>query len=281
MFVVGAGPSKGVEASGASVPESSADAFSPQRFPLISDIKYQQPMVRGIPELPVFTFSFAFVGILLVCSGMFGTLAQSPVPSAGVLVLVLSLPAYVIEKLLIRKTLVAHQSSQRACIQEVRALREEITSYLTSLDRRTTRYFHCVTNSKVTTYFILRQIENALAEQVVEFDRFLSSLSQENLFRAQERLRGTLEYRDGFTFNSGRALHSPMHLLPARLQELVYDLERGITALESEIETFRHEATGIHSEPLAPEPERQLALPLTGASPLPKALAPDPEDSTR
>ena len=262
MFV--AGTSRDSEPGQKDAFASPADAFAPQRFPLISDIKYQQPLVRGLPELPVFTFSLAVVGILLVCSGMFGTLAQSPVPTAGLLVLAMSLPAYVGEKLIIRKALTGYQAGQRACVNELRMLREEVSSYLTGLDRRTTRYFHCVTNSKVTTYFMLRQIENSLAEQLVELDRLFSYLSQENLFRVQERLRGTLEYRDGFTFNSGRVLHTPVALLPARVQELVFDLERGILALESEIETFRSEAThGVETDTVVDE-EKQLALPLQG-----------------
>lgn len=263
MLVIGQSASKNAAGQVGAEFETQADAFAPQRFPLISDIKYQQPIVRGLPELPVFTFSLAVIGILLVCTGMFGSLAQSPVPTAGLLVLAMSLPTYILEKLIIRRALSTHRAGQRACVGELRALREEVSSYLTGLDRRTTRYFHCVTNSKVTTYFMLRQIENALAEQIVEFDRLLSSLSQENLFRVQERLRGTLEYRDGFTFNSGRVLHSPMHLLPVRLQELVFDLERGILALESEIETFRSEATESAATDTSVEAEKQLSLPLS------------------
>ena len=240
-------------------PASPADVFAPQRFPRLMEIKLQAPVLHGLPHLPLFTLSLAAIGLLFVFSRLAPSFAESPVPSAGLLVLVLCLPVYLLERYVLWKTIKNRASLMKPCVSEIEVLRKELYAYMTDLDKRTLRYFHCVTNSKVTTYFMLRQIENSMAELLVEFDRLFRVTSQENLFGIQERLRGTLDYRDGFVFNSGKLLHCPVAFLPSRIHELVNELERGIGALESEIENFRDQISGTNADP-----DRQIGLYLDG-----------------
>jgi hypothetical protein len=221
-----------------------AEAFSPQGYPRLMEIKLQAPVLRGLPELPLFTLSLSVIGLLFVVSGLHASIAKSPVPSAGLLVLALAIPTFVMERFVLWQMLKSRAKAMRPCVNELIRLRDALQTYMADLDKRTMRYFHCVTNSKVVTYFMLRQIENSLTELLVEFERLYQSLNQTNLFGIQERLRGNLEYRDGFVFNSGRLLHCPVAFLPARVHELVNELERGIGMIESEIEAFRDQVSG-------------------------------------
>ncbi len=224
--------------------EGHADEFSPQGFPRLMEIKLQGPVLRGLPELPLFTLSLSAIGLLFVLSGLSPEIAKSPVPSAGLLVLVLCLPVFVLERVVLWQMVRSRANGMKPCVEELKRLRGSLYNYLTGLDKRTMRYFHCVTNSKVVTYFMLRQIENSLTELLVEFDRLYLTANQTNLFGIQERLRGNLDYRDGFVFNSGRLLHCPIAFLPSRVHELVNELERGIGMIESEIEAFRDQVSG-------------------------------------
>ena len=124
-------------------------------------------------------------------------------------------------------------------LQELRSLHEYLDSYLTNLDERTSRYFHCVTNTKVLNYCVLRQINAALGEKVEEITRLLSTLDPASLIKARNLLVGMLFFYDGALANTGNAHLMPMARLQVAVRMLVETLDAGVTELEEEIAAAR------------------------------------------
>ena len=218
--------------------------------------------VQALPEMPGVTSlmmasSVTLIGLLLVLGGLFGEDPQLLFRGAGAGLLVLVLVVLVTEALLSRKranTLI--QKKLMPLCDELAELRNAITDYLSQLDQRTSRYFHCVTNTKVTAYFMLRQLEQALHELSLDLEDRAASPSAASYIYIRERLRGTIDYRDGFDFNSGKLHHTPVVRVATVIQELIQEIESGIAILEEEIQVLSARAQ-------FPEEIKQLELPLT------------------
>ncbi|MBN8548687.1 MAG: hypothetical protein J0M12_05190 [Deltaproteobacteria bacterium] len=105
-------------------------------------------------------------------------------------------------------------------LQELRDLQSLIQAYLSNLDKRSRRYFHIVTNSKVTSYFILTQIMQKLQEKIDELNDLLQIPSRENIVIAHHLLQGTLVFSDSFQGAAGN-----LHVVPlARLKTVALQI---------------------------------------------------------
>ena len=120
-------------------------------------------------------------------------------------------------------------------LKELRDLRRFIVDYLEELDRRTSRYFHCVTNTKVTSYFSLTQISVALAERVDFAASLLKDPTRDNVLSAWRSLRGSLVFNDGLSSLSSNTHMIPLEKLRAVVVMLTEDMDKGIAELEAEI----------------------------------------------
>lgn len=184
------------------------------------------------------------VSVALVIGAGFFVIAGLAVPERtellflGVILVVASSLAFMAEFMINRDRIRRARSTLETVVGRVRSVRNELVDYLTDLDKRTSRYFHCVTNTKVTTYFTLRQIETALGNRVEELDALLRYPSRRTLLEAAQLLQGKLEYRDGFEFNTGKSYATPLQAIRKTIVALREELEYGIESLEDEIRSF-------------------------------------------
>lgn len=126
-------------------------------------------------------------------------------------------------------------------VTELRDLQGLIKNYLANLDKRTSRYFHVVTNSKVTSYFVLTQISQTLQERVNELSDLLSRPTRENILISHQLLQGTLVFSDSFQGAAGN-----MHVVPlARLKVAVHQI---FEFLDSELKLLEDELAGSAAE---------------------------------
>lgn len=133
----------------------------------------------------------------------------------------------------------SHLTAQRdavdSSLQELGEIQSATAEFLNALDKRTARYFHCVTNTKITSYFILRQIETGLNQLLTDVRALVDNGSPECIIEALERLRSPFTYRDGFDFNSGHQYEVPIDRLPQLIMKYRQELTEGIESLEREI----------------------------------------------
>jgi hypothetical protein len=123
--------------------------------------------------------------------------------------------------------------------EELSALAEQVSEYLRNLDARTSRYFHCVTTTKITTYFMLRQIETGLVDVVDQLNRACRKTSRTEALSALKMLRQPFYYRDGFACNSGQIYQVLLRDLPMRVVYLMDSLELNIRELERELASWQ------------------------------------------
>ncbi|MBX7142898.1 MAG: hypothetical protein K1X79_00455 [Oligoflexia bacterium] len=120
-------------------------------------------------------------------------------------------------------------------LDELLYLQNQIKNFLGNFDRRTTRYFHVVTNSKVSSYFVLTQMATALDQRISEITTLLEDPLRENLQAAHHLLQGTLAFRDSFTAQSGHMHVIPLARLKTVAEQLINYLDTELKALESEL----------------------------------------------
>lgn len=123
-----------------------------------------------------------------------------------------------------------------APVQELTDILTYLQSYQTELDRRTSRYFHCVTNTKVTSYFVLSQIVLALRKRVEEVQTLLANPTRENLLIAHESLSGTLVFRDSLSQSHGNIHVVPLARLKVTIVQLIEFIDDEIGTLERELQ---------------------------------------------
>ncbi len=128
-------------------------------------------------------------------------------------------------------------------LEELQQLENYLARYLENMSQRTSRYFHCVTNSKVTNYFVLSQMREALAKKIQEINANLDKNSQPSLCKALELLKGSLIFTDGATASSGYLHVLPLARLSATIPLLIENLENGLAELETEINRAKAEAS--------------------------------------
>jgi hypothetical protein len=111
-----------------------------------------------------------------------------------------------------------------------------LQSYQIDLDRRTSRYFHCVTNTKVTSYFVLSQLIMALRNRVDEVQALLEVPNRENLLVAHESLAGNLVFRDSLSQTHGNVHVVPLARLKVTVVQLIEFIDQEINLLERELD---------------------------------------------
>lgn len=120
-------------------------------------------------------------------------------------------------------------------VHELRDLQTLIKNYLSNLDKRTSRYFHVVTNSKVTSYFVLTQIAQTLQERVDELTALLNHPSRENILISHQLLQGTLVFSDSFQGGVGNTHVVPLVRLKAAVLQIFQFLDSELKVLEEEL----------------------------------------------
>lgn len=120
-------------------------------------------------------------------------------------------------------------------VTEFRKWRDNLEQYLVDLDNRTSKYFHCVTNTKVTTYFILTQIREVMIERTTEIDRCMERKTQAAALEVFDLLTKALEFTDGAVAGAGMSHRLPPSRLVTTVPALIDNLESGLKLLEDEI----------------------------------------------
>lgn len=128
---------------------------------------------------------------------------------------------------------------------ELNQVRGRLDRYLVALDTRTSRYFHCVTSTKVTTYCVLRQILVALEERLLELQDALRAPTVSGVRRAAALLRKEILFRDGYTPGVGQIFVVPVPRVASIIELVIKDLESGLAELEEEISHVRQQAAPI------------------------------------
>lgn len=126
-------------------------------------------------------------------------------------------------------------------LEELKELRTMVKNYLENLDRRTSKYFHVVTNSKVTSYFILTQVAQALGQRIEEISNLLGSPSRESVLISHQLLQGTLVFRDSFNGAGGNTHVVPLARIKTAVLQLFDFLDSELKLLEDEMATRAEE----------------------------------------
>lgn len=119
---------------------------------------------------------------------------------------------------------------------------EDLRSFLADVDDRTRDYFHCVTNTKMTCYFYLFQIQHELEKATTEIARLAESRSLKNLLAAHEKLQGPFTYFEAFMADTGTTRTLPLSHLPDHIAGLRQQLASGIEDLEEDLRSWRQQS---------------------------------------
>lgn len=126
--------------------------------------------------------------------------------------------------------------SLRVPLRELDDILSYLQTYQADLDRRTSRYFHCVTNTKITSYFVLSQIILALRKRSEEVAELIANPVRENLLVAHESLSGTLVFRDSMSTTHGTVHVVPLARLKITVVQLIEFIDEEIGILERELQ---------------------------------------------
>lgn len=127
-------------------------------------------------------------------------------------------------------------------LEELNRLRTYLDQWLRDLDERTSRYFHCVTHSKVTDYYVLTQINASLLERIQRVTHLLEKPKRGNLKEAFTLLQGSILFHDGIALGTGTAYAVPLGRLSQLVTQVIENLERGVRELEEDI-AYHRQAT--------------------------------------
>jgi hypothetical protein len=225
--------------------ENADDVTGPQlNQPLNGTLRLNEIQVQALTDiprndLPIMEALVTAIGVSMIIAHFFIEDPAGVFLRYGLMLLGVVLGVLLVEMLVERSKAAKLLAAVRPMVTELEQLRVSIGEYLDDLDKRTSRYFHCVTNTKVTTYFMLRQLQTSLTELVEDLGEKLSWPRTAAYRYIRDRLRGSIEYRDGFEMSHGKLFHVPVARIPQTIQELIAELELGIQALESEISDAR------------------------------------------
>lgn len=118
---------------------------------------------------------------------------------------------------------------------ELVELRNSLKEYLQVFDKRTSRYFHCVTNSKVTAYYVLSQMNSEMTKLIDELTELLAQPNYKNLGLATFLLQGSLVISDSLVVDVGKTHLVPLERLYPTMLQIVDNLEDAIISLEDDI----------------------------------------------
>jgi hypothetical protein len=114
-----------------------------------------------------------------------------------------------------------------------------LEEFIEEFDNRTQRYFHVVTSSKTSAYYLINQ---ALTHMIVLRDKAAKALaahSSGGVRSAYELLAGNIRIADGVTVGSGVVHDLAVAQLTLALDELIDRLAQDIAELEEDIQRHR------------------------------------------
>ena len=119
--------------------------------------------------------------------------------------------------------------------QELVELKEYVYRYKADFDARTSKYFHCVTNNKMTAYFVLNQIVDALEKRVESVTNYVRHPTADNVKSAYIALSGGIVFSDSFLQTSGETHMIPLSRLSKTVAQIIENLNFGLELLEDQI----------------------------------------------
>jgi hypothetical protein len=125
--------------------------------------------------------------------------------------------------------------SLRKVLREITKIRDGLRAYQADLDKRTSKYFHCVTHNKIRSYFVIIQLIAALTRRVELLEGLLQDDSVKNVRAAHELLHRHLTFTDGATKESGHVRKVQLIYLSKVVQELTENLDRSLDILERQL----------------------------------------------
>jgi hypothetical protein len=128
-------------------------------------------------------------------------------------------------------------------VEELHGIEEYLNNFVADMDRRMSGIFHCVTNTKVTHYFIIQQIRDAVTVTLQEIESCYDKLTVRSFFEAYHLLAGGVSVSDGVIAESGEIFQVPFSSLEQSLAMLIEDLERGLRGLEADLAQARSSYT--------------------------------------
>ncbi|MBX7137592.1 MAG: hypothetical protein K1X83_06375 [Oligoflexia bacterium] len=223
---------------------------------LAGDVEYDSPVIdrsalekiasQAMPTVhPSKTETFGplvilFAGLAYVVKGPLTGDIESLLPF--VIVITMLLWAYRCVKM--RRHVVERlEGTVEKCIEELQSQDQYLRRYMQGLDQRTSKYFHCVTNTKVTTYFVLMQISTGIERRLSEVQALLARRTTDSFFAAYSKLQGSLVFTDGVDPRSGQTHMLPLARLSKTVPLLIENLEGGLKELEEEISVAKSQYT--------------------------------------
>lgn len=207
--------------------------FEPAQ-PNLHALVYGRNPAGDIPAFPTITIALlTFAGCGFLAFGVLQQQRNLLVPAAVALV-----AAFLLTLLMGRirsKGMLQYAQTLDDAITEVVTLRDSVAKFMTELDARTSRYFHCITTTKVTSYFKLRQIEASLSLLIEKLTSLATDITPARLLACHELLSAPLEYSDSLVANTGNLHYEALPDLHATVKKLMGELMSGIEALEREI----------------------------------------------
>jgi hypothetical protein len=207
---------------------------------------------QAAPDLTPSVFLLVFFALLmpLLCAAylkMTGTLSTAQLRAGDLIPMALICGGVILlwhqTYLIVERQKIARfaQSLVRP-YEELKRVQMHVTEYLGALDNRTRRYFHCVTNTKVMSYFLLMQMSNALTERIAVLEELFAHPLPENYLAAFAELRNDLVLSSDVLNQSKEEQRLPLRRAQQAIDVLIEDLERGLNTLEREIDSTRSSA---------------------------------------
>lgn len=229
------------------------------------EISYNSPIIdrsplaalnkRILPRSSSFYLQI-FAGFSLICSSISFFALSDRWPALSQFAIWITFAAVLLGGALLGAAIAAYRKNVTTLrlladrpLEELQQLDAHLTRYLDNMGERTSRYFHCVTNTKVTNYFVLTQMREAIKKKIQDVQSKLDIAGQAELIDALELLKGSLIFTDGATAQSGYLHVLPLSRLSATIPLLIENLENGLAELESELEASRSEIQSYSSNP--------------------------------
>jgi hypothetical protein len=121
-------------------------------------------------------------------------------------------------------------------IEQLGQVLQFIKEYTQFVDRRTSAYFHCVTNTKISSYFALTEIRDNLTRRISKLQELVEAGSRQSLVDAFTSLQGTLVINNKVMTQGGTMRIIPLARVNLVVKQLVESIEEGLDLLEAEIE---------------------------------------------
>lgn len=126
-------------------------------------------------------------------------------------------------------------------IEQLEHVLQFMQEYTRFVDRRTSSYFHCVTHTKISSYFALTEIRDNLTRRIRKLKELLAANTRSDLVDAFTSLQGTLVINNKVMTQGGTMRIIPLARVNLVVRQLVESIEEGLDILEAEIEIGRED----------------------------------------